>query len=175
MCQSLNLLKELSMRGVFLFVAGILVGTAIQTTGAQGPASHLPVRLNHVAISVPDVAQALTWYGEKLGIHEVVRNTNAQGQLMSAYIQVSRDTFIELQQANAQRPAGLNHFGLEVENIKSTVATFRQRGPMVSDPTAPSAFTGGIPANITDPSAGRIELSEQPPDGKLRKASESWQ
>ena len=162
------------MRGFFLFVAGILVGTVIQTTVAQSPAAQPAVRLNHVAISVPDVAQALTWYGEKLGFREVVRNTNPQGQLMAAYIQVSRDTFIELQQANAQRPAGLNHFGLEVANIKNAVATFRQRGLMVSDPGAPSAFTGGILANITDPNAGRIELSEQPPEGKLRKATESW-
>ena len=162
------------MRGFFLFVAGILVGTVIQTTVAQSPAAQPAVRLNHVAISVPDVAQALTWYGEKLGFREVVRNTNQQGQLMAAYIQVSRDTFIELQQANAQRPAGLNHFGLEVANIKNAVATFRQRGLMVSDPGAPSAFTGGILANITDPNAGRIELSEQPPEGKLRKATESW-
>ena len=162
------------MRGVFLFVAGILVGAAIQTTGAQGPPSQPPVRLNHVAISVPDVAQALTWYGEKLGFHEVVRNSNPQGQLMAAYIQVSRDTFIELQQSNSQRPVGLNHFGLETTDIRSTVATLRQRGLMVSDPGAPSAFTGGILANITDPNAGRIELSEQPPDGKLRKATENW-
>jgi len=162
------------MRGFFLFVAGILVGTVIQTTVAQSPSAQPAVRLNHVAISVPDVAQAMTWYGEKLGFREVVRNTNPQGQLMAAYIQVSRDTFIELQQANAQRPAGLNHFGLEVPDIKNTVATFRQRGLMVSDPGAPSAFTGGILANITDPNAGRIELSEQPPEGKLRKATESW-
>ena len=164
------------MRGLFLFVAGILVGTVIQTTVAQSPAAQPAVRLNHVAISVPDVAQALTWYGEKLGFREVVRNTNQQGQLMAAYIQVSRDTFIELQQVNAQRPAGLglNHFGLEVADIKKAAATFRQRGLMVSDPGAPSAFTGGILANINDPNAGRIELSEQPPEGKLRKATESW-
>ncbi len=161
------------MRGFLLFIAGIVVGTAIQTTGAQGPSSHLPVRLNHVAISVPDVSEALKWY-DKLGIREVVRNTNAQGQLQSAYIQVSRDTFIELQQSNAQRPVGLNHFGFETTDIKSTVATLRQRGLMVSDPGAPSAFTGGILANITEPNAGRIELSEQPQEGKLRKATENW-
>ena len=160
------------MRSLFLFLAGILVGTAIETTIAQSPSSQPGVRLNHVAISVPDVAQAIAWYGEKLGFREVLRNTNQQGQVVAAYIQVSRDTFIELQQSNAQRPVGLNHFGLEVGDMKSTVATFRQRGLMVSDPTAPSAFTGGILANITDP--GRIEMSEQPPDGKLRKASESW-
>ena len=163
------------MRIIIVFTAGILVGTAIQAAVAQGPSGQpAPARLNHVAISVPDVAQAVTYYGEKLGFREAVRNTNQQGQLQSAYIQISRDTFIELQQANAQRPVGLNHFGLEVPDIKAAVAAYRQRGLMVSDPNGPSAFTGGILANITDPSAGRIELSEQPPDGKLRKASEAW-
>jgi catechol 2,3-dioxygenase-like lactoylglutathione lyase family enzyme len=162
------------MRGWMLFIAGMVAGTAIQTIIAQTPSRQPAVRLNHVAISVPDVGQALTWYGEKLGFREVVRNTNQQGQLQSAYIQISRDTFIELQQANAQRPAGINHFGLEASDIKSAVATFRQRGLTVSEPGQPSAFTGGILANITDPNAGRIELSEQPPDGKLRKATESW-
>src|SRR5438874_6533003 len=141
------------MRGLFLFLTGMVVGTIIETSGAQSPAVQPAVRLNHVAISVPDVAQALASYGEKLGFREVVRNTSPQGQLMSAYIQVSRDTFIELQQSNAQRPVGLNHFGLETTDIKSTVATLRQRGLMVSDPGAPSAFTGGILANITDPNA----------------------
>ncbi len=163
------------MRAPALFVAGLVVGSVIQGTFAQGPASQpAAVRINHVAISVPDVAQALTYYGDKLGFREVVRNTNPQGQLMSAYIQVSRDTFIELQQANAQRPVGLNHFGLEASDIKGAVAAYRGRGLTVSEPGAPSAFTGGILANITDASAGRIELSEQPPDGKLRKATESW-
>ena len=163
------------MRGPALFVAGLIVGTAITATLAQGPPTQpAPARINHVAISVPDVGQALTYYGEKLGFREVVRNTNPQGQLMSAYIQVSRDTFIELQQANEQRPVGLNHFGMEVPDIKAAVAAYRGRGLTVSEPGAPSAFTGGILANITDASAGRIELSEQPPEGKLRKATESW-
>lgn len=158
------------MRSVVIFIAGILVGAAIQTTGAQTPANQPDVRLNHVAISVKDLQDALKFYGEKLGFREVVRNPNGQ----SAYIQISRDTFLELQQANNDRPVGLNHWGLEVQNIKTAVAAFRQRGLTVSDPGAPSAFTGGILANITDPAYGRIELSEQPADGKLRKASEGW-
>ena len=83
--------------------------------------------------------------------------------------------FLEVQQQpNEQTPLGLNHWGLETQEIKSTVATFRERGLTVSDPGAPSAFTGGILANVNDPVYGRIELSEQPPDGKLRKASEAW-
>ncbi len=162
------------MRSLLLFVAGILVGAAMQTAAGQTPSSPPPVRLNHVAISVPDVGAAIAYYSDKLGFREVVRNTNPQGQLVAAYLQVSRDTFLELQAANAQRPAGLNHFGLEVSDIKGAVGAFRQRGLTVSDPTGPSAFTGGILANITDPNAGRIELSEQPPDGRLRKATDAW-
>lgn len=157
------------MRIVFVFVAGILVGTAIQTAVAQSGRPN--VRLNHIGISVKDLAGAVRFYQEKLGFNEVVRNPNG----MSAYIQVSRDTFLELQVANAERPAGqITHFGMETPDIKATVAQLRQRGLMVSDPGAPSAFTGGILANVNDPVYGRIELSEQPADGKLRKATASW-
>ena len=159
------------MRGLLLFVSGVLVVVAIQTTGAQAPPSQPAVRLNHVAVTVKDLPEALKFYQEKLGFREVVRNPNGR----SAYLQISRDTFLEVQQQpNEQTPLGLNHWGLETQEIKSTVATFRERGLMVSDPGAPSAFTGGILANVNDPVYGRIELSEQPPDGKLRKASEAW-
>ena len=158
------------MRSLVLFVAGVVVGSAIQTTGAQTPPNQPAVRINHVALAVKDLPDALKFYGEKLGFREVVKNPNG----MSAYIQVSRDTFLELQQVAADRPLGLNHWGLEAQDIKAAVATFRQRGLTVSEPGAPSAFTGGILANINDPTYGRIELTEQPPDGKLRKASESW-
>jgi len=159
-----------SMRSLVVFVAGVLVGVVMQTAGAQVPANQPAVRLNHVAIAVKDLPEALKFYGDKLGFREVVRNPNG----MSAYIQISRDTFLELQQAKDPSLIGLNHWGLEAQDIKSTVATFRERGLTVSEPGAPSAFTGGILANVNDPVYGRIELSEQPADGKLRKASENW-
>src|SRR4029450_11659661 len=117
-------LKGASMRSLIVFVAGVLVGVAIQTTGAQVPAKQPAVRLNHVAIAVKDLPEALKFYGEKLGFREVVRNPNG----MSAYIQVSRDTFLELQQVTGDRPLGLNHWGLEAQDIKAAAATFRQRG-----------------------------------------------
>ena len=158
------------MRALMLFVAGMVVGVAMPAMIAQTPANQPAVQINHVALSVKDLDDALKFYTEKLGFREIIRNPNGQ----SAYIQVSRDTFIELVTANDQRPVGINHWGVAVQDIKSTVATFRQRGLTVSDPGAPSAFTGGILANVTDPVYGRIELNEQPPDGKLRKASESW-
>jgi len=158
------------MRTVVVLAVGILAGSAIQSTVAQS--SRPNVRINHVGLSVTDLAAALKFYQEKLGFNEVIRNPNG----MSAYIQVSRDTFIELQVANAERPAGqITHFGFETPDIKATVAQLRQRGLMVSDPGAPSAFSGGILANITDPVYGRIELTEQPANGgKLRAATEAW-
>ena len=165
------------MRGLILFVAGILVGTAVQMGVVQGQAAQPAVRLNHVAITVANINEALAWYRDKMGFQEVIRNVSPQGELRSAYIQVSRDTFLEIQQANAQQQPGLNHFGLETNDIKATAATFRQRGATVSEPSStPSAFSGGFLANVTDPnSGGRIELSEQPEaTGKLRKASENW-
>lgn len=159
------------MRTLVVFFSGLALGAAVQTIGAQGPPNQPAVRLNHVAVTVKDLPEAVKFYQEKLGFQEVVRNPNGR----SAYLQISRDTFLELQQqANEQTPLGLNHWGLEAQDIKTTVAAFRQRGLTVSEPGAPSAFTGGILANLTDPVYGRIELSEQPPDGRLRKATESW-
>ena len=159
------------MRTLLVFVVGLLVGGSLVTTGAQGQANYPAFKVNHVGISVKDLNEAVKFYGEKLGFREVLRNPNGQ----SAYLQVSRDTFIELQQANAERPAGtVTHWGLETDNIKSAVAALKMRGVTVSEPGAPSAFSGGILANVNDPVYGRIELTEQPPDGKLRKASESW-
>jgi catechol 2,3-dioxygenase-like lactoylglutathione lyase family enzyme len=157
-------------RIVLVFVAGILVGAGIQTAVAQSARPNL--RLNHIGLSVKDLGAAVQHFRDKMGFNEVVRNPNG----MSAYIQVSRDTFLELQVANAERPAGqITHFGMETNDIKATVANLRARGLMVSDPGAPSAFTGGILANVNDPVYGRIELSEQPVNGgKLRAASAAW-
>jgi catechol 2,3-dioxygenase-like lactoylglutathione lyase family enzyme len=166
-------LPEGAMRGLAWFVAGAAFALAIQVPLAQSPQP--AARLNHVAIAVPNVAEALTWYTDKMGFREVIRQTNAEGQLTSVYLQISRDTFLEVAQANDQRPVGLNHWGLEVPDIKTAVAAFRQRGATSTDPSAkPSAYSGGYLANITDPHNLRIELSEQPPEGKLRRATENW-
>jgi catechol 2,3-dioxygenase-like lactoylglutathione lyase family enzyme len=159
------------MRGLALFVAGVLVGLTAQIIVAQDRAV---VGLNHVGISVPSIGEAAAFYTETMGFREAFRNTNDQGQPTAIYLQISRDTFLELQQATAERPAGLNHFGLHVNNIADAVALFRQRGATASDPRGPSAFSGAILANVTDPNGLRIELAELGPDSLQRKAMESW-
>jgi catechol 2,3-dioxygenase-like lactoylglutathione lyase family enzyme len=160
------------MRGLMLFVAGILVGVAVQTTMAQN--ENAGVVVNHVGLSVPSIPDAAAFYIQKMGFKEAFRNSDPQGNPTAIYIQVSKGTFIELQQANAQRPAGLNHFGLEAANIKNTVAFFKQRGAAATDPGAPSAFSHAILANVTDLNGLRIELAELGPESLQRKAMESW-
>jgi len=88
------------------------------------------------------------------------------------YMQISKNTFLELNPANAQRPAGFTHYGLHVENVADAVAMFRKRGITVSDTNV--SDTKAVLANITDPYMGRIELAELTPESLHYKAIQSW-
>ena len=159
------------MRGPMLFAAGLMVGAAIQVPLAQTQGVRM---MNHVAIAVPNVNEAVAYYAQKMGYREAFRGpVDAQGQPALVYMHISRDTFLEIQPVNAQRPAGFNHYGLHVENASAAVALFRQRGVTVTDANK-SANTNAMLANITDPYMGRIELAELTPDSSHRKAIDSW-
>jgi catechol 2,3-dioxygenase-like lactoylglutathione lyase family enzyme len=157
------------MRGCMLFVAGIVMGAAIQTAVAQNAGL---VGLNHVAISVPNLDAAVGYYTKTMGFREAFRSLDDKGQPTLVYVQISKNTFIELQPANAQRPPGLNHLGIHVENIAAATAMFKQRGADVSEPRL--SPTKAILANITDPNGIRIELAELPADSEHRKAMDRW-
>ena len=159
------------MRGPFLFIAGILVGTAVQVVVAQNQNRGI-IGLNHVAISVPDLEQAVGYYTKTMGFPEAFRSFDEKGQPTLVYVQISRNTFIELQPSNAQRPPGLNHLGIHVENIGAATAMFKQRGANVTE--ARVSPTKAILANITDPNGIRIELAELPPESLHRQAMERW-
>ena len=98
----------------------------------------------------------------------------SSGKLVSAYVQMSKNTFVEIQEANAQRPAGISHFGLAVDSIEDAVKFFRANGATASEPGAPSAFSHARLANVTDLNGLRIELAELTPDSLQKKAIDSW-
>ena len=160
------------MRTMLVFVAGMLVGVAAQATLAQNEQSQVQM-MNHVGINVPNIPEAITYYTQKMGYKEAFRATNDKGEPTLVYLHISRDTFLELGQANAQRPAGFTHYGLVVNNSNAAVSLFKQRGVTVSEPNV-SASTKAILANITDPYMGRIELTEITPDSLHRKALDGW-
>src|SRR5579871_1601537 len=143
-----------SMRGLMLFAAGLFAGLAIQVLTAQNSNPNV-VMMNHVGISVPNIDEAVAYYTQKMGYREAFRVNDEKGQPRLVYLQISKNTFLELQPATAERPAGFTHYGLHVENAAKAVATFRQKGVTVSDTNV--SDTKAILANITDPYMGRIE------------------
>ena len=159
------------MKGAILFVAGLFVGVAVHAGLAQSAGSSV-VMMNHVGINVPNIAEAVTYYTEKMGYREAFRANDDKGQPRLVYMQISRNTFLELNPANAQRPAGFTHYGLHVENAAEAVARFRKNGVTVSNPN--TSDTKAVLANITDPYMGRIELAEITPDSLHNKAIQSW-
>jgi catechol 2,3-dioxygenase-like lactoylglutathione lyase family enzyme len=159
------------MRGIALFIAGVLAGLAVSAVAQNQAANPGVVGLNHVAISVPDLDQAVTYYTETMAFPEAFRVTSTTGQQL-VFLQISRNTFLELQPANAQRPPGINHFGLQVENMAAVTAMLKARGANVLETRASS--TNDIISNVVGPNGIRIELSELPPDSLFRRAMERW-
>ena len=159
------------MRGVILFAAGLFAGLAIHVAMAQN-ANVGVVMMNHVGISVPNIPEAVTYYTQKMGYREAFRVNDEKGQPRIVYLQISKNTFLELNPVTAQRPAGFSHYGLQVENAAQAVARFRKSGLMVSDTNV--SDTKAILANITDPYMGRIELTELPPESLHNKAIQNW-
>lgn len=159
------------MRGAMLFVAGLFAGLAIQLLTAQNSNTGV-VMMNHVGISVPNIDEAVTYYTQKMGYREAFRINDDKGQPRIVYMQISKNTFLELNPVTAQRPAGFSHYGLQVENIADAVAKFRKNGLKVTDPNL--SDTKAILANITDPYMGRIELAELTPESLHYKAIQSW-
>ena len=160
------------MRGLALFAAGTLVGLAVSAGAQNTPPNHGVVGLNHVGVSVPDLDKAVEYYTKTLGFPEAFRVKNASGQVQLVYMQISKNTFIELQPANAQRPPGISHFGVVVDNTADAAAMFKQRGTTVGETNV--SATKAILNNVTDPNGIRMELLQLPPDSLHAQASERW-
>ena len=160
------------IRTLGTFVVGLVVGCA--TMALQGQANRIEGNsgVNHVGISVARMDDAIAYYTKTLGFQEAAVLRDEKGQPTLAFIQVSRNTFIELNPATADRPAGLTHFGLQVDDAKAAAATLKQRGVMIEDPRP--GRTVSFITSMTDPAGVRIELSELRPDSMLGKAIASW-
>ena len=160
------------MRSVTLFVAGLAVGLAVQAVVAQG-GNRGVVMMNHVGINVPSIPEAVNYYTQKMGYKEAFRVTDDKGQPTLVYLHISKDTFLELGQSNAQRPTGFTHYGVVVNKASDAVKMFKDRGVTVTDVNV-SAGTKANLANITDLYMGRIELVEMTPESLHRKAIDAW-
>ncbi len=160
------------MRTISLFLSGIVVGSLVQIAIAQNGNGGI-LGLNHVGIAVPDLDAAIEYYTGTMGFPEAFRVVNDSGQIVLVYVQISRNTFIELQGTNENRPPGLTHLGIEVANMDAATQMYGERGADVSEPR--SGSTNAILANVTDLNGIRIELSEYPAGSLQREAIDNWQ
>jgi catechol 2,3-dioxygenase-like lactoylglutathione lyase family enzyme len=128
---------------------------------------------NHVALSVPNIAESIAWYERMLGFKGVVRggqaNPNARQQV--ADLRRGNITIELFQLADAAplpesrknpsedfRTHGVKHFGFEVKNLPAVLAELKAKGvkmafEMRDTPTEAFAF-------ISDNAGNAIELIE---------------
>ncbi len=161
------------LRGLTIFVAGVVVGTAmIPPTVAQETANGA-LRLNHVGIAVKDFQQSLNFYTKVMGFRVAYALPSPDGKPTTTFLQISRDTFLEMAPASANLPAGITHIGILTDDANASVTQLRQKGATMPDVRS-GGGTGSRLSNVMDPEGIRLELVEQPSGSLMRKAMESW-
>ena len=158
------------MKGAALFVGGMLVGALLLQAGVAQDRSRRGV--NHVGIATHDYDAALSFYKDTLGAKEAFTLRNEDGTVRLTYLQLSRDTFVELLPVRADQPTGVLHIGIETDDVAASVAALRASGMAVDDPTI-GASRARV-ARIADPSGVQIEIMQMGADSLQRKAIDGW-
>ena len=160
------------VRSIALFVAGIFVGTLVMQVRAQQNANTAH-RINHVGIRVTNFQKSLDFYTKVMGFKAAYSFPPApDGSPTTTFLQVNKDTFIEMANAGNQ-PPGLTHLGLYTEDANATIAKIKAAGGTATD-ARPSPNSGSVLSNVNDPDMIRIEINQQPPTSLMGKAMASW-
>jgi len=164
------------IRNASLFAAGIVVGAFLrQPSPAQQPAPQSKstgLRLNHVGIYAKDYDESMRFYTQTIGLKEAFTIKDAAGKPTLSYLQITKDTFLEIAPATGDRVVGLSHVGIWPENLAASVALLRQRGVKVDDPRTGATLTSIT--NVTDPNGIRLELLDFLPGSAPKKAMDDW-
>jgi lactoylglutathione lyase len=162
------------LRGLSLFVGGIVAGTFMMQPTAAQETINTGLRLNHVGIAVKDFQQSVDFYTKVMGFRVAFGGPTPDGKPGTMYLQINRDTFLEVAPASANMPVGITHIGIQAEDEDGTVQRLRKGGATVTDPRISPALSKAKLANVTDPNGIRLELNELIPGSLTRQAVESW-
>jgi len=150
---------------------------------AAQQSSNAGLRLSTVGIGTQNYAESLNFYTKVMGFREAF-SFSPNGKTTNTYLQLSRDTFLELQEAPASAPPRLTHIHMQTEDVDAIVARLRKMGvaacsatlktgcvidPRIAQPTQEKSAT------IVDPSGIRIEPTQFIPGSLTRKAVDSWE
>jgi len=158
------------VKNLAIFFFGVVTGSLlIQFVAAQDRQFE---RLNHVGMVVGNYDEALDFYTGKMGFREAYTVRNPDGTPLLTYLQLSRETFLELIPATGGATPGITHFGVEVADIDAKVADLRRRGATIGDPAMTPANARF--ARMTDASGFQIEVMEFGPEARQQQAMDAW-
>jgi len=164
----------------------VLGSLGMQLGSAQGNKSskNSGYRLSVVGIAVSDYARSQNFYGKQMGLREAFKFSSPDGKRTTTYYQLSRESFLEMQQAGGDVHPGYTHVHLVVDDLNKTIASLKQAGiaGAARNATTPGTVTEpGVAqpsnvknANIYDPAGLRLELNELGSESLTTKATESW-
>ena len=163
------------LHGSVLFVAGVVAGGVMMQPTAAQENIKTGLRLNHVGIAVKDYQESVNFYTKVMGFRVAFGGQpGADGKPGTVYLQINRDTFLELASATDKVPVGITHIGIQAEDEDATVKRLRAGGATVADPRISPALSKSKLANLNDPNGIRLELNEAIPGSETRRAIDSW-
>jgi catechol 2,3-dioxygenase-like lactoylglutathione lyase family enzyme len=155
-----------------LFVAGVGVGVLLMQPSSAQQNRNPGLRLNHVGIYAKDFDESMRFYTQTMGFKEAFTIRDNAGKPTLAYLQITKDTFLELAPATAERPIGLSHIGIWPVDLGKAVSELRQRGVNIADPRTGATKTSIT--NVTDPNGVRLELLDFLEGSAPKKAMDDW-
>jgi metallo-beta-lactamase class B len=142
-----------------------------RTEARTGDGVGFDIAWNHVALSVPNIAESIAWYEKMLGFKGTVRPSQPgarqqvadlrRGNITIELFQVADATPLPESRKNPSedfRTHGVKHFGFEVKNLPAVLAELKAKGVKMAfdmrvTPTEDFAF-------ISDNAGNAIELIE---------------
>jgi LAO/AO transport system kinase len=132
------------------------------STRGAGPSGPANTTLDHIGIAVADVAQALAFYRDALGL-EVEAPEEVPSQRVRAHFIPVGDSAIELLEATsddsaiakyiAKRGPGLHHITLRVDDIRAALARLTAKGVRLIDAQPREGAHGSLVAFVHPASA----------------------
>ncbi len=137
------------------------------------------LRLGHVAIRVKDIAKALQFYCDGLGLIEAFRIHNDDDSLRIVYLHISENQYLELCLGGDERAdfddaktLGVRHISFTVDDIEQFKSDAEQRG-VVFDSEILKLRDNNLTAFLFDLEGNKLEIVEVSPDSPHQKFQDS--
>jgi catechol 2,3-dioxygenase-like lactoylglutathione lyase family enzyme len=163
-----------------VMMTGLLSFVGIQPSHAQVGSSP-DLRLSVVGVGTQNYADSLNFYTKVMGLRPAF-SFSPNGKTTFTYLQMSKDTFLELQENPTNAP-GLTHIHMQTRDADAIIARLRKAGVATcSDSvkvscTVDSRIAGPTKeknAVIVDPNGIRIEPTEFTPGSLTKNAFDTW-